>query len=122
MELTLKDSEVRKAIGDYLDDHLFEFYPSRAIKDAGIPTRKVLIEQVMADPKFQKNFTKYLLTYIDRDLMADAVAESMPNHDAFQRVEAVYNDQNIVDREKVEMVEDQAAIKKLTARGYKVTK
>ncbi len=122
MELTLKDSEVRKAIGDYLDDHLFEFYPSRAIKDAGIPTRKDLIEQVMADPKFQKNFTKYLLTYIDGDIIADAVAESCPNLDAFERVEAVFNDQNTVDREKAQMVEDQMAIKKLTARGYKITK
>jgi hypothetical protein len=122
MELTLKDSAVRKAIGDYLDDYLFEFYRSDVIKAAGIPARKVLIEQVMADPKFQKNFIKYLSNYIDGDLMADAVVESCPNLDAFQRVEAEFNQQNTVDRENAEMVEDQVAIKKLTARGYKVTK
>lgn len=122
MELTLKDSEVRKVIGEYLDSQLFNYYDAAVIKAAGIPNRKALIEQTMSDAQFQKTFTKFLMQYIDGDLMMDAVAEACPNHDAFQRVEAAFDQKNSIDREKTLEVEDQMAIKRLTARGYKVTK
>jgi hypothetical protein len=122
MELTLKDSEIRKVIGDYLDDQLFEYYASSVIKAAGIPTRKDLIEQVINDPKFQKEFTKFLMQYIDRDLMMDAVADAIyVIQPVFNKVQDTFDEKNAIDRERALAEADQEAIKRLKARGYKIT-
>ena len=122
MELTLKDAEVRKVIGSYLDEQLFNYYDAAVIKAAGIPTRKALTEQVITDPTFQKEFAKFLMQYIDRDLMLDAVAESIHViRPVFDKVEETFDEKNTIDRERAREEEDQAAIKRLKARGYKVT-
>jgi hypothetical protein len=122
MELTLKDAEVRKVIGDFLDEQLFNYYDAAVIKASGIPTRKALIEQTMSDAKFQKEFTKFLMQYIDRDLMLDAVAESIHViRPVFDKVEDTFDEKNTIDRERAREEEDQAAIKRLKARGYKIT-
>jgi len=122
MELTLKDAEVRKVIGDFLDEQLFNYYDAAVIKASGIPTRKALIEQTMSDAKFQKEFTKFLMQYIDRDLMLDAVAEAIDViQPVFNKVQDTFDEKNAIDRERALQDEDQMAIKRLKARGYKVT-
>ena len=122
MELTLKDSAVRKVIGDFLDEQLFNYYDAAVIKAAGIPTRKALIEQVITDPTFQKEFAKFLMQYIDRDLMLDAVAEAIDViQPVFNKVQDTFDEKNAIDRERHLQDEDQMAIKRLKARGYKVT-
>jgi hypothetical protein len=122
MELTLKDAEVRKVIGDFLDEQLFNYYDAAVIKAAGIPTRKALIEQVITDPKFQKEFTKFLMQYIDRDLMLDAVAEAIDViQPVFNKVQDTFDEKNAIDRERALQEQDQMAIKRLRARGYKIT-
>lgn len=122
MELTLKDSFIRKVIEEYLDDQVYNYYPSSVIKASGIPTRKALIEQVITDPKFQKDFTKFLMQYIDRDLILDAVAESIDViRPVFDKVEDTFDEKNTIDRERAREEEDQEAIKRLKARGYTIT-
>ena len=122
MELTIKDSTIKTVINRYLEDQIYDFYAKEVVEAAGLPPRKALIEQILANPKFQKAFTKYLLEYLDQDLMSDAVAETINDvTDVFVKVEQAYERQNELDLERKQKEQEQDAIKLLKARGYKVT-
>jgi len=86
MNITLKDSLVKVVLNEYVADQLDEF-TDKALKSAGLPTRKQLVEQILADEKFQKALAKQLAEVVnDGDRIHDALQDiAMPALDALNR-------------------------------------
>jgi len=77
MNIVLKDSLVKIVLSEYINDVLFEV-TDKDLKAAGLPTRRQLVTQVLADEKFQKALAKKLAEVInDGDIIHDAL-EDMP--------------------------------------------
>jgi len=83
MNVVLKDSLVKIVLSEYIEDQLDEI-TDKDLKAAGLPTRKQLVEQVLADAKFQKALTKVLAEVVnDGDRIFDALQDiEMPAFDA----------------------------------------
>jgi len=83
MNIVLKDSLVKIVVGEYIADQLDEV-TDKDLKAAGLPTRKQLVEQVLADVKFQKALAKQLAKVVnDGDRIHDALQDiAMPALDA----------------------------------------
>ena len=83
MNVILKDSLVKIVLSEYIEDQLDEI-TDKDLKAAGLPTRKQLVEQVLADVKFQKALTKALAEVVnDGDRIFDALQDiEMPAFDA----------------------------------------
>jgi hypothetical protein len=83
MNVILKDSLVKIVLSEYIEDQLDEI-TDKELKAAGLPTRKQLVEQVLADVKFQKALTEVLAEVInDGDRIFDALQDiEMPAFDA----------------------------------------
>jgi hypothetical protein len=83
MNVILKDSLVKIVLSEYIEDQLDEI-TDKELKAAGLPTRKQLVEQVLADVKFQKALTKVLAEVVnDGDRIFDALQDiEMPAFDA----------------------------------------
>jgi len=83
MNVVLKDSLVKRMVADYIGDQLMDF-TDKDLKAAGLPTRRQLVEQVLADVKFQKALTKALAEVVnDGDRIFDALQDiEMPAFDA----------------------------------------
>jgi hypothetical protein len=76
-QIALNEKLVKIVLAEYLADQLDE-YTDKDLKAAGVPTRKQLVEQVMAEPKFQKALTKKLAEVVnDGDRIHDAL-DDMP--------------------------------------------
>jgi chemotaxis protein CheY-P-specific phosphatase CheC len=76
-QITLNEKLVKIVLAEYLADQLDE-YTDKDLKAAGVPTRKKLVEQVMAEPKFQKALVKKLAEVVnDGDRIHDAL-DDMP--------------------------------------------
>ena len=76
-QITLNEKLVKIVLAEYLADQLDE-YTDKDLKAAGVPTRKQLVEQVLADAKFQKALTKKLAEVVnDGDRIHDAL-DDMP--------------------------------------------
>ena len=77
MNVILKDSLVKRIVGEYIADVMFEV-TDKDLKAADLPTYKQLVEQVVADEKFQKALANSLAKVInDGDIIHDAL-EDMP--------------------------------------------
>ena len=77
MNIVLKDSLVKIVLSEYINDVLFEV-TDKDLKAAGLPTRRQLVTQVLADEKFQKALAKKLAEVVnDGDIIHDAL-EDMP--------------------------------------------
>jgi len=83
MNIVLKDSLVKLVLSEYIEDQLDEV-TDKDLKAAGLPTRKQLVEQVLADVKFQKALAKELAKVVnDGDRIFDALQDiAMPALDA----------------------------------------
>ena len=83
MNVVLKDSLVKRMVADYIGDQLMDF-TDKDLKAAGLPIRRQLVEQVLADEKFQKALAKKLAEVInDGDRIFDALQDiEMPAFDA----------------------------------------
>jgi hypothetical protein len=83
MNVILKDSLVKIVLSEYIENQLDEI-TDKQLKAAGLPTRKQLVEQVLADVKFQKALTKALAEVVnDGDRIFDALQDiEMPAFDA----------------------------------------
>jgi len=83
MNVILKDSLVKIVLSEYIEDQLDEI-TDKELKAAGLPTRKQLVEQVLADVKFQKALTEVLAEVVnDGDRIFDALQDiEMPAFDA----------------------------------------
>jgi hypothetical protein len=86
MNIVLKDSLVKIVVSEYVADQLDE-YTDKELKSAGLPTRKQLVEQILADVKFQKALAKELAKVVnDGDRIHDALQDiAMPALDALNR-------------------------------------
>jgi len=86
MNVVLKDSLVKIVLSEYIADQLDEV-TDKDLKAAGLPTRRQLVEQVLADVKFQKALAKQLAEVInDGDRIFDALQDiEMPALDAVNR-------------------------------------
>ena len=85
-QITLNEKLVKIVLAEYLADQMFEF-TDKDLKAAGLPTRKQLVEQVLADAKFQKALAKKLAEVVnDGDRIHDALDEMpMPAFDAVMK-------------------------------------
>jgi len=83
MNVVLKDSLVKIVLSEYIEDQLDEV-TDKDLKAAGLPTRRQLVEQVLADVKFQKALAKQLAEVVnDGDRIHDALQDiAMPALDA----------------------------------------
>jgi hypothetical protein len=91
MNVVLKDSLVKIVVSEYVADQLDEV-TDKDLKAAGLPTRKQLVEQVLADVKFQKALAKKLAEVVnDGDRIHDALQDiAMPALDALNRKLVTY--------------------------------
>ena len=75
IQITVKDSLVKRILGDYIADQLEEF-SNKDLKAAGVPAFKQLVEQVLADERFQKALVKELAKVVnDGDRIHDALQD-----------------------------------------------
>jgi hypothetical protein len=74
---------VKIVLSEYIEDQLDEV-TDKDLKAAGLPTRRQLVEQVLADVKFQKALAKQLAEVVnDGDRIHDALQDiAMPALDA----------------------------------------
>jgi len=76
-QITLNEKLVKIVLAEYLADQMFDL-TDKDLKAAGLPTRKQLVEQVMAETKFQKALVKKLAEVVnDGDRIHDAL-DDMP--------------------------------------------
>jgi len=83
IQITVSEKLVKRIVGDYIADQLEEF-SNKDFKAAGVPAFKQLVEQVLADAKFQKSLSKRLAVFVnDGDAIHDALDEMpMPTLEA----------------------------------------
>jgi len=83
MNVVLEDSLVKIVLSEYIEDQLDEV-TDKDLKAAGLPTRRQLVAQVLADEKFQKALTEALAEVVnDGDRIFDALQDiEMPAFDA----------------------------------------
>jgi hypothetical protein len=86
IQITINDKLVKRMVADYIGDQLMDF-TDKDLKAAGLPSRKQLVEQVVADEKFQKALAKQLAKVVnDGDRIFDALQDiEMPAFDAVNR-------------------------------------
>ena len=83
IQITLNEKLVKRIVGGYIDDQLWPA-TDNDLKAAKLSTRKQLVEQVIAEPKFQKALAKKLAEVVnDGDRIHDALEDiPMPAVDA----------------------------------------
>ena len=75
-QITVNEKLVKRMVGDYVENQMFEF-TSKDLKAAGVPTRAQLIEQILADERFQKSLCKQLAKVVnDGDRVFDAMEDA----------------------------------------------
>jgi hypothetical protein len=86
IQITINDKLVKRMVADYIGDQLMDF-TDKDLKAAGLPSRKQLVEQTLADEKFQKALAKQLAKVVnDGDRIFDALQDiEMPAFDAVNR-------------------------------------
>ena len=74
-QITVNEKLVKRIVGSYIEDQMYEF-TNKDLKAAGVPTRKQLVEQILADEGFQKALAKRLAVFVnDGDVIHDALDE-----------------------------------------------
>ena len=86
IQITINDKLVKRMVADYIGDQLMDF-TDKDLKAADLPSRKQLVEQTLADEKFQKALAKQLAKVVnDGDRIFDALQDiEMPAFDAVNR-------------------------------------
>lgn len=73
MQIIIKDNLIKAAIKKRVKTEIFDYFDRATIKESKIPSKKELVEQLMADDKFQAGIARYLSDLIDDDVIYDAV-------------------------------------------------
>jgi len=74
-QITLNEKLVKRIVSGYIADQL-EDYTDKDFKAVGLPTRRQLVEQLLADERFQKALAKKLSVFVnDGDLIHDALQD-----------------------------------------------
>jgi hypothetical protein len=75
IQITLNEKLVKSIVAHYIEDQLDQI-TDKDLKAAGVPTRKQLVEQILADEKFQTGLAKQLAKVVnDGDLIYDALQD-----------------------------------------------
>ena len=125
MQIKIKESTFKNAIGYLLDNYLYEEYGSEILKKAAVPKRAELINQFANNSKFVKGVLQYLTEEIDDgDIFYDAVCDSeIPMLTKLvERCDEVSGEFENQESEKEEEKQIKRMIKVLEDSGYKITK
>ena len=125
MQIKIKESTFKKAIGYLLDNYLYNEYEPEIIKKAAVPKRAELINQFANNSKFVKGVLQYLTEEIDDgDIFYDAVCDSeIPMLTKLvERCDEVSGEFENQESEKEEEKQIKRMIKVLEDNGYKITK
>ena len=125
MQIKIKESTFKNAIGYLLDNYLYEEYGSEILKKAAVPKRAELINQFANNSKFVKGVLQYLNEQIDDgDIFYDAVCDSeIPMLTKLvERCDEVTGEIENQESEKEEEKQIKRMIKVLEDNGYKITK
>ena len=125
MQIKIKESSLKNAIGYLLDNYLYEEYGSEILKKAAVPKRAELINQLANNSKFVKGVLQYLTEEIDDgDIFYDAVCDSeIPMLTKLvERCDEVSGEFENQESEKEEEKQIKRMIKVLEDSGYKITK
>lgn len=77
MQITVSDKLIRSAVRDLLEIQLFTLATPQQRRDAGVPSKDKLVDELMQDPKFMERVAKYLTNYVnDADVISDALDEA----------------------------------------------
>jgi len=55
---TVPSKVVNKVVGEYVQENLYDAYSKTILKAAGVPAKKTLVTQLLAEPKFAKALEK----------------------------------------------------------------
>ena len=125
MQIKIKESSLKNAIGYLLDNYLYEEYEPEILKKAAVPKRAELINQFANNSKFVKGVLQYLTEEIDDgDIFYDAVCDSeIPMLTKLvERCDEVSGEFENQESEKEEEKQIKRMIKVLEDNGYKITK
>ena len=125
MQIKIKESSLKNAIGYLLDNYLYQEYEPEILKKAAVPKRAELINQFANNSKFVKGVLQYLTEEIDDgDIFYDAVCDSeIPMLTKLvERCDEVAGEFDNQESEKEEEKQIKRMIKALEDIGYKVTK
>ena len=137
MQITInvKDSEIKAAIENVVENEIYDQYDSDVLKKAKVPSKAALVKELMADPAVPKAVTKIVedievIEYLYDNLydhnfkrLSDLGAAC---EQALNELEAATEDERKAAEEKRKVVEEEAiiqrTIKALERQGYKIVK
>lgn len=65
LTIQIPSKKLERALSDYLDEMIYMNYDLVVIRRAGVPTRKALIDKIMATPKLKKLLVKAVFREIN---------------------------------------------------------
>ena len=123
IQVEIKTKTLEQAIGYHLDLGLYDEFNKGILKTAKVPSKKVLVEAVLADKKFVETLVKHVTSHVRWD--ADYIYEAMWHIfsvPAFSKIikecEKLYV---LEDKDRIEESLLKESIKRLEAAGYTVT-
>jgi hypothetical protein len=125
--ITVKDKLIKSAISNALDNEVYEYWDSEAIKAAKLPGISTVTKDIFADPKFQAQLAKEMQATAEQaieEYIYDVMDEiQIPQiQDLYVRVRLADEQRGAAEAEKQEAEEVKRMIKLLGKAGYKIEK
>jgi hypothetical protein len=125
---TIKDTIVKSAISEVLDNEIYGAYDSATIKLANLPKISTAAKEIFNDPKFQAALTKQLARAAE-NMMEDSIYDEVGYEmtlpgltemiEQCDRVSAAAQEQEEINREAEEV---KRMVKTLEKAGFKIVK
>jgi len=127
LTITIKDKLIKGAISDALDNEVYEYFDSAAIKAAKIPAISTATKEIFEDPKFQAQLAKELKETAEQaieEYIYDVMDEiNIPQIGIlYKAVRDAEEKQEAVEVERQEAEEVKRMIKILSKAGFKIEK
>jgi len=128
LTITIKDSLIKAAIEQALENEVFENYDSATIKAAKIPKVSTMVKEIFANDKWQKELARRMArdaeSIIEENIWDDVAYEIMlPGlTEVINKIEAV-TDQAVKEEELAREAEEvKRMVKALERAGFKIQK
>lgn len=126
--VTVADKLIKTAIGEAINNSVYEEYGQNTLKAAKLPKTSDLIKEIFEDAKFQKNLAKYL-NEIATEAIEDRIYDDlyydveMPLLDSLKaKLDAVSEEEQAVYQQEQEAKEVERMVNALKKAGYNITK
>ena len=125
--ITIKDKLIKSAITNALDNEVYDYFDTAAIKAAKIPGVSTVTKEIFEDPKFQAQLEKELKETAEQaieEYIYDVMDEiNIPQIGIlYKAVRDAEEKQEAADADKQELEEVKRMIKLLAKAGYKIEK